>query len=106
MKIRKGMILLQVLVMTMVLLFICVMLAKQGLQSRMLQNKAISREEVAIDMEGGLAKVWACLNDAGYPPSGACAPTSPQLACVPAGADIDFTGVYPACRVLVNVDKD
>ena len=105
MKTKKGMVLLQVLVMTAVFMLICVMMVKQSLQSKMLKKKAATGEEASGEMEALTAKVWACLNDAGYPPAGDCGPTGQQQACVPSGTDVDFTGSYPACRIRVSVDK-
>lgn len=105
MKTKKGMILLQVLVMSAILMFSCVSLVKQCLQSKVSVKKSITTEDAAGNMEGVTAKAWACLNDAGYPSVGRCNPTSQQLACVPSGAAVSFTGSYPACRIVVNVDK-
>lgn len=105
MRTRKGMILLQVLVMVAVFMAICASLVTACMQGMMLRKKSITKEEAASGMEGTAAKMWACLNDAGYPPAGSCKPTGPQRACVPAGTNVDFTGTYPACRIRINLEK-
>jgi len=105
MRTKEGMILLQVLVMVSVFMLISVTLVKSSLQGRMLKNKCIVKEAAASDMEGTVAKIWACLGDAGYPPADDCAPTTPQQACVPSGTSVEFLGTYPACRMRVNVEK-
>ncbi len=105
MRTKKGMILLQVLVMTSVFMFISVTLVKYSLQDRMLKNKCIVKEAAASDMEGTVAKIWACLGDAGYPPANDCAPDIPQRACVLSGTSVEFLGTYPACRIRVSVEK-
>lgn len=105
MSVRKGVALLQVLVMSMLFMLICVSLAKQTLQSKMLKKKAVSREEATAGMESVLAKVWACLEDAGYPVEGSCRVTPAQRACVPQGVAMDFIGSYPACRVRVSLER-
>ena len=105
MRTKKGMILLQVLVMTSVFMFISVTLVKYSLEGVMLKNKCIVKEAAASDMEGTVAKIWACLGDAGYPPANDCAPATTQEACVPSGTSVEFLGTYPACRIRVSVDK-
>jgi hypothetical protein len=104
--VRKGTVLLHVLVMTTLLMLICAALVGHSLQSRTLGHKAVAGEEASAEMESAAAKVWGCLNDAGYPAAGSCAPSAQQRACVPAGTNLQFTGAYPACRLVVNLEKN
>lgn len=105
MKTRKAQVLLHVLVMSVVLLSVCMAITRQVLQAKILQRKTVAKEEAFSELEGVNAMIWHCLNDSGYPQAGSCSPTAGQRACAPGGASLRFGGVYPNCRVKLDIDR-
>lgn len=93
----------QVLVMSAVFFSICLTLSKQLISVRSLQKKVHKKEEVFSELEGINARVYACLNDKGFPQAGSCSAGPAVTTCIMDGVTGEFGGTYPECHVKISV---
>lgn len=104
MKERKGIALMQVMVMGIILFLVCAMLVKWSLQMTIIRSKVVKSINSFSELEKARAGMWGCLNDNGYP-SGSCTPTTAQRQCVPTGVNADFSGTAPDCALSLSVTR-
>jgi len=104
MKAKKGMALVQVIIISAIIFAICGMLVKWSLQMTLTRNRAVQSIAGVAALERARAEMWGCLNDRGYP-AGSCTPTTEQEQCVPPSVSVKFSGTLPNCLLSLSVTK-
>lgn len=104
MKEKKGMVLVQVLIISFILFIISSMLIKWSLQMTLTRSKAAKSVSGLSELEKVRAEMWGCLNDNGYP-SGNCSPTPAQRQCIPPSVSADFSGAPPECVLTLSIER-
>ncbi len=99
---RRGVALLQVLVLSLVLLIIATFVIRWQLQRYQLAANDLRGSQLKGDAEVLRNSINSCLVAAGYP-AGSCTPNAAQSACVPAGAAVVFGGNPPSCSMRISV---
>ena len=100
---RKGLVMLQIIIIGAVLFMLCSIMVQVSLYLRMTRSKAVTSLQAAAELEKARTKIWGCLTDHGYP-GGTCNPDTAQQHCVPANVSADFTGAVPNCHIALSLD--
>jgi hypothetical protein len=103
-KARRGVALLQVMVMAGALFGLCALMLKISMGRRLARGKAADGIAAAAELESARAKLWGCLSDRGYP-GVSCRPAGQQAACVPPGVAAVFSGTAPDCKVSLSLER-
>jgi hypothetical protein len=102
MRVRRGQVLVYILVSVGLLITIAMQIITWSLQVKAMRARVVRKEGAIGRLEGARARLWGCLADNGYPAADSCSPTAAQRACLPPDFSAEFSGEFPECRVLLT----
>jgi hypothetical protein len=104
MKNKKGVVLIQVMVMSCILFMMCGMLVNWSLQMTITRRKVVQGIAGFSELEKVRAQIWGCLSDKGYP-STSCSLNTAEQVCVPSSVVLEADGTVPNCHLILSVTK-